>query len=197
MKMFNFKRMRRDYYVDPKLQFKYISASLLATFINLGIFVLWMVSISIISGFVVDGIGLQLIKYGGTVLVILIIILLSTNMGISISHHIAGPIYKFSQKTKEIKKGVIASGIFLRENDEFVSFQADFNDMMEGLEIIVKKDRTKIKEINRKLDNLCENVSKFTKEEFRSSVVEIKQEIQNLTQSFVLNENVEREYTRM
>ena len=183
-----FKRMRKDYYVDPKLQFRYISISLFSTFVNLSIFILWMVGANIISSLAVGDMEMMLLKYGGTVLVILAIISLSMFIGMKISNHIAGPIYKFSQKAREIKKGIIASEVFLREHDEFVGFQGDFNDMMEGLEAIVRKDRTKIKEINQKLDNLVASISKIKEEQSKSSLLEIKQEIQGLTQGFVLTE---------
>ena len=169
----------------------------ICSFVSLGVFILWMIGMNVISNCGIGELKLQLIKYGGVVLVILIIIILCAIAGILISHHIAGPIYKFSQKTKEIKRGIITSEIILRENDEFVNLQIDFNDMMEGLEAIIKKDRTKIKEISQKLDNFCKNIPKIEKEEIISSLLEIKQEIQSLANGFVLSEDVkERESTR-
>ena len=60
-----------------------------------------------------------------------------------LSHKMAGPVYRFEQVCKAIAKGDFSQRVHLRQGDQFVELQNDFNAMMDRVEADINKNKNK------------------------------------------------------
>ena len=60
-----------------------------------------------------------------------------------LSHKMAGPVYRFEQVCKAIAKGDFSQRVHLRQGDQFVELQNDFNAMMDRVEAEINKNKNK------------------------------------------------------
>ena len=58
-----------------------------------------------------------------------------------LSHKMAGPVYRFEQVCKAIAKGDFSQRVHLRQGDQFVELQDDFNAMMDRVEEEINKNK--------------------------------------------------------
>ena len=59
-----------------------------------------------------------------------------------LSHKMAGPVYRFEQVCKAIAKGDFSQRVHLRQGDQFMELQDDFNAMMDRVEAEINKNKT-------------------------------------------------------
>lgn len=59
-----------------------------------------------------------------------------------LSHKMAGPVYRFEQVCKAIAKGDFSQRVHLRQGDQFIDLQNDFNAMMDRVEAEINKNKT-------------------------------------------------------
>ena len=58
-----------------------------------------------------------------------------------LSHKMAGPVYRFEQTCKAIAKGDFSQRVHLRQGDQFMELQDEFNKMMDRVEAEIKKNK--------------------------------------------------------
>ena len=155
--MENKKWKRRNYFINPKLQLRYIGIMLS--------FVL-LVSITLIcivyrSGTIqmiaeinriypegIPGFMLKLIfqQLGATFLITLPVIILAS---VFLSHKIAGPLFRIKGDLKKIGEGDLGLRVRIRKGDELHDLVKEINDMTENTEKLFAK----VKESTGKLSN--------------------------------------------
>ncbi len=59
-----------------------------------------------------------------------------------LSHKMAGPVYRFEQVCKAVSKGDFSQRVHLRQGDQFMDLQNDFNAMMDRVEAEINKNKT-------------------------------------------------------
>lgn len=59
-----------------------------------------------------------------------------------LSHKMAGPVYRFEQVCKAIAKGDFSQRVHLRQGDQFIELQDDFNAMMDRVEEEINKNKS-------------------------------------------------------
>ncbi|OGF45056.1 MAG: hypothetical protein A2231_00655 [Candidatus Firestonebacteria bacterium RIFOXYA2_FULL_40_8] len=116
------------------------------------------------------------------------ITLLNIFLGVFLSHKIAGPIYAFEMRIKNITNGDISNFVDLRKGDMLRDFETSFNEMMHAVRKAVAKDREslenahkKILELNKKLDKLG---AKKEADEIKAALKEISTEMKSITSFF-------------
>ena len=72
---------------------------------------------------------------------ILIYLLFVVIISAFLSHKMAGPVYRFEQVCKAIAKGDFSQRVHLRQGDQFVELQDDFNAMMDRVEAEINKNK--------------------------------------------------------
>lgn len=60
-----------------------------------------------------------------------------------LSHKMAGPVYRFEQTCKAIAKGDFSQRVHLRQGDQLVELQDEFNKMMDRVEAEINKNKQK------------------------------------------------------
>ena len=60
-----------------------------------------------------------------------------------LSHKMAGPVYSFEQTCKAIAKGDFSQRVHLRQGDQLVELQDEFNKMMDRVEAEINKNKQK------------------------------------------------------
>lgn len=60
-----------------------------------------------------------------------------------LSHKMAGPVYRFEQTCKAIAKGDFSQRVHLRQGDQLVELQDEFNKMMNRVEAEINKNKQK------------------------------------------------------
>ncbi len=58
-----------------------------------------------------------------------------------LSHKMAGPVYRFEQTCKEVAKGDFSKRVHLRQGDQLLELQDEFNKMMDRVEAEIKQDK--------------------------------------------------------
>ena len=151
---------RKQIYINNDLQFKYslvlivvvtVEVILFGGLIN---FVFNMISKSNISGntfFVYRNWALLLIGF-------LSITVLNIFLGVFLSHKIAGPIYNFDKRLKELMLGDLNGLVELREGDELRDFEITLNEAIRALRNAVREDRGKVKLIEEKLKTVIKKI---------------------------------------
>jgi methyl-accepting chemotaxis protein len=61
-------------------------------------------------------------------------------VALSVSHKIAGPMYRFEKSCEAVAKGDLATKAFLRKGDEWNGYRESFNGMVEALHSKVEQD---------------------------------------------------------
>ncbi|MDD5655791.1 MAG: methyl-accepting chemotaxis protein [Elusimicrobia bacterium] len=119
-----------------------------------------------------------------SIIVVKVILYLALMLLISVfvSHRFAGPIYRFEKSAQAVAKGDLTHRVCLRTGDELMELQEEFNAMIAGLQVMVRKDRNLAEHLAARIDELA---AKFPggavpAEELAS----LKLELRHLTQSF-------------
>lgn len=60
-----------------------------------------------------------------------------------LSHKMAGPVYRFEQTCKAIAKGDFSQRVHLRQGDQLIELQDEFNKMMDRVEAEINKNKQK------------------------------------------------------
>ncbi len=74
---------------------------------------------------------------------IAIYVLLVVIISAILSHKMAGPVYRFEQTCKAIAKGDFSQRVHLRQGDQLMELQDEFNKMMDRLEAEINKQKPK------------------------------------------------------
>ena len=102
---------------------------------------------------------------------IILLLLFIAGGSIFITHTIAGPLYRFYERLKELEKGNLYSRIHLRKYDEAKFIETGFNQAMENLETLfsrIKKIlRDKEADPKKSLSLISEEISKIKTREDR------------------------------
>src|SRR3989339_2035814 len=107
--------------------------------------------------------------------------LLNIFLGVFLSHKIAGPIYAFEMRIKNITNGDISTFVDLRKGDMLRDFEISFNEMMHALRKAVAEDRKCLDRINKKLDKIGAGKEA---EEMKISLKEISADMKAITSFF-------------
>lgn|GEM_PF-1057226 len=75
------------------------------------------------------------------------ITLFNLYMGAYFSHKIAGPLYQFDQKTRNLAKGDLTSMVYLRKGDTMVEYGETYNDMVDSLRKLVTTEKAEAQKI--------------------------------------------------
>ncbi|OGF45533.1 MAG: hypothetical protein A2452_10205 [Candidatus Firestonebacteria bacterium RIFOXYC2_FULL_39_67] len=114
--------------------------------------------------------------------------LLNIFLGVFLSHKIAGPIYAFEMRIKNITNGDISTFVDLRKGDMLRDFEISFNEMMHALRKAVAEDRKCLDRINKKISDLNKKLDKIgagkEAEEMKISLKEISADMKAITSFF-------------
>lgn len=109
-------------------------------------------------------------------------------IGVFLSHKIAGPIYAFEMRIKNISNGDISTLVDLRKGDLLRDFETSFNEMMTILRKTVVKDRKTLAGINEKIAAINKKLDKVSKgketEEIKKALKEITNDMKSITSFF-------------
>lgn len=77
-------------------------------------------------------------SFGYKILIYLLFVVLISAI---LSHKMAGPVYRFEQTCKAIAKGDFSQRVRLRQGDQFMELQDEFNRMMDTVENAVNQSK--------------------------------------------------------
>ncbi|MBI4057442.1 MAG: methyl-accepting chemotaxis protein [Elusimicrobia bacterium] len=118
---------------------------------------------------------LLLVKF----LIYIVIILVVAGV---ISHRIAGPIFRFEKSAKVVATGDLTHRVSLRSGDQLMELQEEFNRMVGNLQSLIQKDRTLIRHLSNRLDELAK---KHLKDKpLNEDLDSLKKELEHITQGF-------------
>jgi len=134
---------RRLLVINPKLQFRYLVLPLLvATTMAACLFALFILQSDQIKWAAGSDAGLQdeigrqqLVTALGVGAVLLGHVTLVVWLGLTASHRVAGPAYRFTQAMNKVAAGDMSVRIRLREKDQLIDVADAFNRMMDALTV--------------------------------------------------------------
>ena len=109
-------------------------------------------------------------------------------IGVFLSHKIAGPIYAFELRIKNITNGDISTLVDLRKGDLLRDFETSFNEMMTVLRKTITEDRKTLASVHEKIAVINKKLDKISKgketEEIKTALKEITNEMKGITGFF-------------
>ena len=159
-------RLRRRYWVLPKLQMRMIMWLVLVTSL-LATIAAWVVLMAVWTP-----LGAHLViaepdvnveklfadacirVFATTGLMVLVFAVIAYMVGLVVSHRIAGPLYRLSQAARRITHGQIPQHVSLRQGDYIKDFAEDFNEMTKALDYRMRSQEHALKELRIQLDTL-------------------------------------------
>ncbi|OGF50346.1 MAG: hypothetical protein A2044_01020, partial [Candidatus Firestonebacteria bacterium GWA2_43_8] len=109
--------------------------------------------------------------------------LLNIFLGVFLSHKIAGPIYAFEMRIKNITNGDVSNFVDLRQGDMLRDFETSFNEMMHAIRKAVAEDRKTLDSVHKKISELNNKLDKISAgkeaEEFKAGLKEISTEMKS------------------
>lgn len=149
------KQLRREYYIYPDIQFKYIR-----------LVILLMALVTILILYTVDqtsyGIlarklsiicpeenmrGVYSLFNSTLVLRLLVMVSVVIVTTIYLSHRVAGPVFRIERELREMSHGDFTRRIVLRKNDDLKKLAAELNRLISRVENILNKVKVEIPEI--------------------------------------------------
>ena len=116
------------------------------------------------------------------------ITILNIFLGIYLSHKVAGPIYAFELRIKNITNGDISKYVDLRKGDLLKDFETSFNEMMKALRTAVVNDRKALARIHEQIALLDKKIEKVVPgkeaEELRLVLEDATREMKSITGFF-------------
>jgi methyl-accepting chemotaxis protein len=101
---------------------------------------------------------------------------------IFLSHKLVGPIYRFEKSTQQVATGDLTHRVHLRQGDELMDLQDQFNKMVQSIHDRVAKDRSLAERISRQLDELLQD--KGLSADSLSRLKQIRTEVDHITHEF-------------
>ena len=139
--------LRRQYYVDPEVQFPIIVAILILTVV-MGLFlgggIYQLISISKDWERADQTLDFFLVLFGTLVPAVCI----NFAFGVYISNKIAGPLLKIRRAVNEVTRGNLEQEVSIREGDMLQSHTVDFNRMLSTLKRLLYRDHQHSIEVN-------------------------------------------------
>ncbi|MFH1620021.1 MAG: methyl-accepting chemotaxis protein [bacterium] len=164
------KFQRKTILVKKDLQYRYMAlmvVSVLVGFLIVGLEISWTLSRIIVEHPMLlpllDRLAEMLPLFGIKMLIYMGIVLIVSGV---ISHRMAGPVFKFEKSAQIAASGDLTHRVYLRQGDQLMELQNEFNLMMGSLQEKVKKDRQTAAEIAAGLDDI-------PREEIRKKLSEI------------------------
>ena len=179
-------KKRKQIYIDAKLQFKYSVILIILVTIE-ALVVGWILTyaFNLVS---INRTDQNIYRFYALLFTgFICITVVNIFVGTYLSFKLAGPIYAFQQKMKEIRMGMVGTPVELREGDELQNVETDMNEMMHAIRASVKEDRAAIKSVQAKLDLLLAKINGLKagdKEEAKAVIKEISKELKSITSFF-------------
>jgi len=139
------KYKRRQYFIDKKLQMKYVILTLLLLLIYSILFVIilfvpYMIPVELGSTIEerTTAARMLLALHKSVWPSLGMVIIIMSGISIFITHKIAGPVYRFKKTLAEISAGNLEVKIRLRKNDDLQDLAEDINSVVDELREFVK-----------------------------------------------------------
>lgn len=139
------KYRRRKFFIDKKLQTKYI----LLTMVMLLLYTIMLVVIMFVPYFIHLDMGASTVERADAARMLLslhrsvwpaigIVIVATGILTIFVSHGVAGPVYRFKKVIEEVTSGNLDIIVKLRKHDDLKDLAASLNNMIEEMRTLVK-----------------------------------------------------------
>ncbi len=189
------KKRRRSYIVKKNFQFRYVGVIvllLLSAAILVAVNIYYQMGRLVMENVHVVGIVSFLKSVNLTLAVwFAFIIIVVVFFGIFFSHRIAGPLKHLEDSMARIGRGDFTKYVKIRKKDEFKDLIDVFNKMVISLRQLVLKDRSILKEISMKVENLSNQLKKETLAKhdidiLRDEVNKLSSMVDELTKEFTI-----------
>jgi methyl-accepting chemotaxis protein len=98
-----------------------------------------------------------------------------------ISNRIAGPVYRFEQSALVVGSGDLTHRVRLRQGDEFMELQDEFNDMVSRLQGKALQDRNLVERLSQRLGKMSLEAAT---EQQKQELTAVKNEVDHLGSGF-------------
>jgi methyl-accepting chemotaxis protein len=177
----NFKR--KQLYVNAEVQFKY--SVMLVVIATIESMIFGILISNVLSSFIAKRSGENFI-FTAVVLFFILLILVVVNiyLGAYVTHKLAGPIYAFQQKLKQLTLGDFTRYVELRKGDDLGDFETDFNNMIRSIKEAVHKDRETAGQVKEFLKDLRKDIEKLAlkdKAKYSKTITEMSKKLDEIS----------------